>query len=89
MEPTRTCVGCRRRDSRSALFRAVSQNGLLVPDDQKSLLGRGVWFHFQCAELAISRNGFTKALGSVVITEFEAWHRQARNDAGNTMSTSK
>ena len=89
MDPVRTCVGCRRRDLRQNLVRAVSQNGNLTADPKGIKAGRGVWFHFECTQLVLDRSGFTKALGAVNTAEFEAWHRQAREDAGNTMSSSK
>ena len=71
------------------MFRAVGNQGQLQVDLKGSLPGRGVWFHLDCAEQMMQRSGFTKALGAVNTAEFEAWHRQAREDAGNTMSSSK
>ena len=64
MEPVRTCVGCRTRASRSALIRVVSQNDILVIDERAVLPGRGAWVHPSrtCAELAIQRRAFVRAL---------------------------
>ena len=89
MKPVRTCVGCRQRDSRENLVRAVAENGVVRVDPAAQLPGRGVWFHGHCSQLALDRKGFRKALGEASTAEFEAWHRQAREDAGNKMSSSK
>ena len=89
MDSVRTCVGCRQRDLRKNLVRAVGKNGHLTADPKGIEPGRGIWFHFKCAKLVLDRSGFRKALGAVNTAEFEAWHRQAREDAGNTMSSSK
>jgi predicted RNA-binding protein YlxR (DUF448 family) len=89
MDPVRTCVGCRQRDLKKNLVRAISENGVVVIDHETRLPGRGVWFHKDCSQLVLDRKGFRKALGDASTAAFEAWHRQAREDAGNTMSTSK
>ena len=72
--PVRTCVGCRRRDSWSALLRVVAvreepdnaMNGVvvLVPDPRHRLPGRGAWLHpsTTCFEQAVRRKAFTRAL---------------------------
>src|SRR4029453_17558442 len=68
--PVRMCVGCRRRDSWSALLRVVAvkdeQNGSvrLAPDPQHRLPGRGAWLHpsTSCLEQAVRRKAFTRAL---------------------------
>jgi uncharacterized protein len=68
--PVRMCVGCRRRDSWSALLRVVAvkdeQNGSvrLAPDPQHRLPGRGAWLHpsTTCLEQAVRRKAFTRAL---------------------------
>ena len=89
MKAVRTCVGCRQRDSRENLVRAVAENGVVRVDLAARLPGRGVWFHSHCSQLVLDRKGFRKALGEASTAEFEAWHRQAREDAGNKMSSSK
>lgn len=89
MKPVRTCVGCRQRDSKENLVRAVAENGVVRVDLETRLPGRGVWFHKLCSQLVLDRKGFRKALGEATTAEFEAWHRQAREDAGNKMSSSK
>ncbi len=72
--PVRTCVGCRRRDSWSALLRVVAVRGetdstmngavVLVPDPRHRLPGRGAWLHpsTTCFEQAVRRKAFTRAL---------------------------
>ncbi|MBT2476454.1 YlxR family protein [Microbacterium sp. ISL-103] len=64
MEPVRTCVGCRPRASRSALLRVVSQNDILVIDENSVLPGRGAWVHPtpECMEAALRRRAFGRAL---------------------------
>lgn len=64
MEPVRTCVGCRRREPRSALLRVVAREGGLVADPAARLPGRGAWVHptTRCVEQAVQRRAFTRAL---------------------------
>ncbi|MCE1180162.1 MAG: YlxR family protein [Micrococcales bacterium] len=68
-QPVRTCVGCRRADSWSALLRVVAETGVtgtprLVPDPQHRLPGRGAWLHprVACLDLAVRRRAFPRAL---------------------------
>ncbi|WP_121035099.1 YlxR family protein [Terracoccus luteus] len=73
-EPTRTCVGCRATDSRSALLRVVAETSrenprpgggvTLVPDPRHRMPGRGAWVHPRavCLELAVRRKAFGRAL---------------------------
>ncbi|MEO7069850.1 MAG: YlxR family protein [Nostocoides sp.] len=67
--PTRTCVGCRQRDSRSALLRVVVGAGpggvpALQPDPARRAQGRGASLHptLDCFEQAIRRRAFGRAL---------------------------
>ena len=67
--PVRTCVGCRKRELAVELLRVVavpSGNGeyAVIVDTGSSLPGRGAWLHPvpQCAQQAIRRRAFTKAL---------------------------
>ncbi|MDQ6897623.1 MAG: YlxR family protein [Actinomycetota bacterium] len=68
--PTRTCVGCRRTDSWSALLRVVAVrnesggDARLVPDPWHRLPGRGAWLHpsIGCFEQAVRRRAFARAL---------------------------
>jgi uncharacterized protein len=68
-QPTRTCVGCRRTDSWSALLRVVAETDdtgsiRLVPDLRHRLPGRGAWLHptGECLERALRRRAFGRAL---------------------------
>ncbi|MDN5794206.1 MAG: YlxR family protein [Intrasporangium sp.] len=73
-EPSRTCVGCRRSDSWSALLRVVAdqtEDGrptrgatILLPDPRRRKPGRGAWVHPtpECFELAVRRKAFGRAL---------------------------
>jgi predicted RNA-binding protein YlxR (DUF448 family) len=67
--PVRTCVGCRKRELAVELLRVVavsSGNGnyAVIVDTRSSLPGRGAWLHPvpQCAQQAIRRRAFSKAL---------------------------
>ena len=67
--PTRTCVGCRRTDSWSALLRVVAEKDdagaiRLRPDPRHCLPGRGAWLHptGDCLEQALRRRAFGRAL---------------------------
>ncbi|MFP1151779.1 YlxR family protein [Mycobacterium sherrisii] len=67
--PVRTCVGCRKRELATELFRVVavpSGNGdyAVIVDRATSLPGRGAWLHPapRCVHEAIRRRAFTKAL---------------------------
>ena len=67
--PVRTCVGCRKRELAVELLRVVAVptgNGeyAVTVDTGSSLPGRGAWLHpvAQCAQQAIRRRAFTKAL---------------------------
>ncbi|WP_083454842.1 YlxR family protein [Nostocoides japonicum] len=71
--PIRTCVGCRRTDSRSALLRVVAATApdgspVVVPDPARRAGGRGAWLHprLECFEQAIRRRAFGRALRSSV-----------------------
>ena len=68
-QTTRTCVGCRRTDSRSALLRVVAETDeagviRLSPDPRRCLPGRGAWLHptGDCLEQALRRRAFGRAL---------------------------
>src|SRR5690606_34949310 len=72
----RTCVGCRRRDARTALLRFAIRTEVprLVPDVAGRLGGRGVSVHPKraCLEQAVKAGGFARALrGSVGSTARE------------------
>ena len=67
----RTCVGCRRRDVRSALLRFVADSDdtdenivRVVVDPRLRLPGRGAWLHPtpECLDLAVQRKAFGRAL---------------------------
>ena len=72
--PMRTCLGCRRTDSRSALLRVTAHREDLeqdhhgpvriVPDVRGRLGGRGAWLHPErdCFEQAVRRRAFARAL---------------------------
>ena len=68
---TRTCVGCRRRDDRSALLRVVAEwsdtgenLARVAPDPRLRMPGRGAWLHPtpECLDRAVQRKAFGRAL---------------------------
>ena len=88
----RTCVGCRRRDVRSALLRVVadwSDTGenvaRVVADPRLRLPGRGAWLHPtpKCLDLAVQRKAFGRALRVkahlevAAVSEYINAHRQS------------
>ena len=77
----RTCVGCRRRDVRSALLRVVAEwsdtggrSARVVADPRLRLPGRGAWLHPtpECFDLAVRRKAFGRALRVKVHLEVAA-----------------
>ena len=77
----RTCVGCRRRDVRSALLRVVAERddtgehiiGVVV-DQRLRLPGRGAWLHPtpECLDLAVRLKAFGRALRVKALLEVAA-----------------
>ncbi|WP_076478145.1 YlxR family protein [Williamsia sterculiae] len=65
--PTRTCIGCRRRDSAVRLLRLVAESDghpRVVVDHRRTKPGRGAWLHpdAQCLRTAVRRKAFAPAL---------------------------
>lgn len=79
--PVRTCVGCRGRDHQDSLVRFVADRSsqgdgsqvVLTADPGRSLPGRGAWLHPRagCAELAVRRKAFPRALRAAVVVDPE------------------
>lgn len=66
-QPQRTCIGCRKKGSRSELLRLVSDAGgssAVVVDERRRMAGRGAWLHPSeaCFALAVKRRAFGRAL---------------------------
>jgi|GEM_PF-156105 len=77
----RTCVGCRRRDVRSALLRVVAERNVtgdhiasVVVDQRLRLPGRGAWVHAtpECVGLAVRLKAFGRALRVGAILDVSA-----------------
>jgi len=62
--PVRTCVGCRRREPRSALVRLVLRDNQVMVDEAGTAPGRGAWLHptGTCLDLAVTRKAVGRAL---------------------------
>lgn len=61
--PTRTCVGCQKRDEQQNLVRWVAEaSGRIKIDDHATLPGRGAWSHRrrECLEAAVG-GGFARS----------------------------
>lgn len=72
--PERTCIGCRRRASKTDLLRLVGAGNRVVPDPSAHLPGRGAYLHcgVECLDLAERRRAFSRALrlgGNVDISD--------------------
>lgn len=68
---TRTCIGCRARDEKSALVRFVrSETGGLSADPDAVLPGRGAYVHpsAACWQAAVKKRAFARALRAPVAT---------------------
>ncbi|HEU4451274.1 MAG TPA: YlxR family protein [Gaiellaceae bacterium] len=68
-EPTRTCVGCGRKAPQRELARFAAPEGILTPDDGRTLPGRGAYTCRRpaCFERAVSRRAFARVLRRSVI----------------------
>jgi hypothetical protein len=66
-QPERTCIGCRKKGSRSQLLRLVAEGSgstAVLVDERRRMAGRGAWLHpsESCLALAIKRRAFGRAL---------------------------
>lgn len=84
MEPIRTCVGCRQRDSMKHLLKVVSVDGNFLVDAERKLPGRGAWVHENCFEKALDRKGLVRSLGDSNPESIKTW---LRNQAENMADT--
>jgi len=78
-QPQRTCIGCRKKGSRSELLRLVadtSGTSAVVVDERRRMAGRGAWLHPSepCLALAVKRRAFGRALNGA--TEAAAVERR-------------
>ena len=84
--PLRTCLGCRTKGEKGELLRFVARNGLLTPDPEGTLSGRGVYLcpERSCFEGAYKRKGsFSRALRqSVVLPPIDDLWRAAAGGHG-------
>ena len=72
-QPQRTCIGCRKKGSRSELLRLVadgSGSSAVVVDERRRMAGRGAWLHpsEKCLALAVKRRAFGRALNGATGT---------------------
>ncbi|MDP4756546.1 MAG: YlxR family protein [Aquiluna sp.] len=82
MEPIRTCVGCRQRDSVGQLIKVVTEGNQFSIDSKRKLGGRGAWFHPHCGDLVLTRRGLQRALGDASTASLEAWLRNQAEKNG-------
>lgn len=82
MEPIRTCVGCRQRDSVGQLTKVVVENDRFSLDSERKLSGRGAWFHPHCIDLVLTRRGLQRALGDADTANLEALLRNQAEKNG-------
>jgi predicted RNA-binding protein YlxR (DUF448 family) len=65
VDAVRTCIGSRRRATRSSLLRVVAlSDGSVVADPKAVMPGRGAWLTptVEAYELAVKRRAFRRAL---------------------------
>lgn len=74
MAPTRTCVGCRRRDTTDRLVRVVRRGDDIVIDQARTAPGRGAYLHRdpQCVSVALARQSIIRALRGPVTLDTRA-----------------
>lgn len=84
MDPIRTCVGCRQRDSFEQLIKVVISGGQYLADQERKLPGRGAWMHIHCGDLVLSRKGLQRALGDADSAPLETWLRNQAEKMAET-----
>lgn len=64
MTVTRTCVGCRGRDTTERLVRVVRDQRGIRADQGRTAAGRGAYVHpvRDCLDAAVTRKAFARAL---------------------------
>jgi predicted RNA-binding protein YlxR (DUF448 family) len=72
-QPQRTCIGCRKKGSRSELLRLVAEgsgSAAVLVDERRRMPGRGAWLHpsESCLALAVKRRAFGRALNGATGT---------------------
>ena len=91
--PIRTCIGCRRRGSRSALVRVVLATtagfARALVDENRSAPGRGAWLQpsRECLDLALRRRALGRALRSAAPVDADAvaeWFDQQDHHRGTS-----
>ncbi|HEY7854778.1 MAG TPA: YlxR family protein [Aquiluna sp.] len=82
MNPIRTCVGCRQRDSVGQLVKVVTEDNRFSIDLERKLPGRGAWFHPNCIDLVLTRRGLQRALGDADTASLETWQRNQAEKNG-------
>ncbi|MEO8283380.1 MAG: YlxR family protein [Pseudarthrobacter sp.] len=87
-QPQRTCIGCRKKASRSELLRLVAEGSgstAVLVDERRRMAGRGAWLHPSetCLALAVKRRAFGRALnGATGATAVERWILAGKHAAG-------
>ena len=57
----RSCIACRRLDTREGLIRTVLIDDVVVVDLHQRMSGRGAWLHPNCFVVATERKAFNHA----------------------------
>ncbi|HEY8754603.1 MAG TPA: YlxR family protein [Arthrobacter sp.] len=87
-QPQRTCIGCRKKASRSVLLRLVAEGSgstAVLVDERRRMAGRGAWLHPSeaCLALAVKRRAFGRALiGATGSAAVERRIMAGKHDAG-------
>ncbi|WP_182354640.1 YlxR family protein [Flaviflexus huanghaiensis] len=91
--PQRTCIGCRKREPRSALVRLVAREHSAVVDPDGTLPGRGAWLHRRrdCLDLALRSRACSRHLRTAITdtSELESWFDHGSTGANSEEATKK
>jgi predicted RNA-binding protein YlxR (DUF448 family) len=78
----RSCIACRRLDSRTELIRTVLIGNEIKVDLNLRMGGRGAWLHANCLKIATERRSFNHAFkfkGEIKTHEIDDYFKNLGN----------
>jgi predicted RNA-binding protein YlxR (DUF448 family) len=78
----RSCIACRKLDTKTELIRTVLIGGEVKVDLSQRMSGRGAWLHANCLALATERRSFNRAFrckGKIEIQELADYLKNLSN----------